>query len=164
MTATQVSGPIKKALSRPPAAQARISRATSTPQFATSAQSEWLSKDGTLGRVIYYITVVRFGLEDNDGFECPNRRMPKEATVFRVKSCPRCVGDLFLERVDGVHEWACLQCGHRSSAYVTTTAPPSKADLKARRFDRATDDDLGNGAVEWTKAPSETKIGLPLSA
>lgn len=164
MTATQVSSPIEKALQ----SAARFASARISVQLAVTvrdvSQSEWLSKDGTLGRVIYYITAVRFGLEDSDGFECQTAGCRKRRLVFRVKSCPRCVGDLFLERVDGVHEWACLQCGHRSSAYVTTTAPPSKADLKARRFDRAADDDLGNGAVEWTKAPSETKIGLPLSA
>jgi hypothetical protein len=86
--------------------------------------------------------------------------------VFRVKSCPRCVGDLYLENLTGVHEWTCLQCGHSLSACVTTSAPPSKAEFKALRFDKAADDDLRHdrSSVQWTKAPARPQVGLPLTA
>jgi hypothetical protein len=86
--------------------------------------------------------------------------------VFRVKSCSRCVGDLYLENLTGVHEWTCLQCGHRSPAWVTTSVAPSKAEVKARRFDSAADDDLMRDPsnVERTKAPAKPQISLPLSA
>ena len=86
--------------------------------------------------------------------------------MFRVKSCSRCVGDLYLENVTGVHEWTCLQCGHRSPAWVTNLAPPSKAELKARLFDNAADDDLRGDplSIERTKATARPQPGLPLSA
>jgi hypothetical protein len=86
--------------------------------------------------------------------------------VFRVKSCPRCVGDLYLENLTGVHEWTCLQCGHRSPACVTTSAAPSKAEFKARRFDTAADADLMSGTTDEAlrKATAKPQIGLPLSA
>jgi hypothetical protein len=86
--------------------------------------------------------------------------------VFRVKSCPRCVGDLFLENLTGVHEWTCLQCGHSSPAFVTASGPPSKAEVRALRFDTAADDDLrrDHSNVERTKAPVRPQVGLPLSA
>jgi hypothetical protein len=86
--------------------------------------------------------------------------------VFRVKSCPRCVGDLYLDNLTGFHEWTCLQCGHRSPACVTTSAPPSKAELKARRFDTAADADLRVHPlnIERTKAPARPQVGVPLSA
>jgi ribosomal protein L37AE/L43A len=32
------------------------------------------------------------------------------------KSCPRCHGDLFLDRNDGPAMWACLQCGRNFDA------------------------------------------------
>lgn len=86
--------------------------------------------------------------------------------MFQVKSCPRCVGDLYLQNLTGVHEWTCLHCGHSLPACVTTSAPPSFAEFRARRFDAATDDDLRRDPlhVERTLAPARPEVGLPLSA
>lgn len=76
--------------------------------------------------------------------------------MFRVRSCPRCVGDLFLEEGDCVREWVCLQCGHRASTSLMV-APgllPSGAQLKDRCFDRAADRDLEG------YHPGERRAGL----
>ncbi len=34
--------------------------------------------------------------------------------MLRLKSCPRCHGDMMEEKLLGEVELACLQCGHRS--------------------------------------------------
>jgi hypothetical protein len=39
------------------------------------------------------------------------------------KSCPRCRGDLFLDRNDGPAMWSCLQCGRNFDA--RSVAAPS---------------------------------------
>lgn len=40
------------------------------------------------------------------------------------KSCPRCSGDLFLDRSDGPAAWTCLQCGRAfTTAAMQADAP-----------------------------------------
>jgi ribosomal protein L37AE/L43A len=38
------------------------------------------------------------------------------------KSCPRCRGDLFLDRSDGPALWSCLQCGR---SFAVSAKQPS---------------------------------------
>ncbi len=74
--------------------------------------------------------------------------------MLRIKSCPRCVGDMFLESSPDGPEWVCVQCGHRHdaarSALTASPAPPrfsptgrSQTDGWDMRFGRAMDRDLG---------------------
>lgn len=41
--------------------------------------------------------------------------------MLRLKSCPRCRGDMMEEKMLGEAELVCLQCGHRS--YPQPAAP-----------------------------------------
>ena len=52
------------------------------------------------------------------------------------KSCPRCRGDLFLDRSDGPPQWNCLQCGR--SFHVSALQP---AEMRAPVT-------IGNGSQE----------------
>lgn len=82
--------------------------------------------------------------------------------MFRVKSCPRCAGDLYLQNSTGIYEWTCEQCGHSSPACVTTSTQPSNAELKDLRFDNAADADLraDPSNAGRTKAPARRQAGL----
>ncbi len=75
--------------------------------------------------------------------------------MLRIKCCPKCVGDLFLENgLDG-QEWLCVQCGYRTEVVVTSwVRPVHRREPAGRgrslvlegfdvRFNRAADRDLG---------------------
>ena len=55
--------------------------------------------------------------------------------MLRLKSCPRCHGDMIEEKLLGEVELACLQCGHRSFLQpaaerpTTRPAPPARERL-----------------------------------
>lgn len=49
--------------------------------------------------------------------------------MLRLKSCPRCHGDMMEEKMLGEAELVCLQCGHRSfppPAATRLAAPPTR--------------------------------------
>jgi len=50
------------------------------------------------------------------------------------KSCPRCRGDLFLDRSDGPALWTCLQCGR---AYAPAAPQEQPTPLAAVRHGQA---------------------------
>lgn len=85
--------------------------------------------------------------------------------MLRFKCCPRCVGDMVLERGPDGPEWVCLQCGFRRGASPAAEAAITSHrgvgvvgagwtpwDLSARRFDHAADSDLGATARGRPKA------------
>lgn len=48
------------------------------------------------------------------------------------KSCPRCQGDLFLDRSDGPAMWSCLQCGRTFGVTtVNATEPVGREQIRA---------------------------------
>jgi ribosomal protein L37AE/L43A len=53
------------------------------------------------------------------------------------KSCPRCRGDLFLDRSDGPALWNCLQCGRTFHPGAEQTAGELKAPVTIGTRDRA---------------------------
>ena len=42
--------------------------------------------------------------------------------MLMVKACPRCKGDMFVERDRFGWHWQCLQCGHLRDLKVVATA------------------------------------------
>jgi hypothetical protein len=58
--------------------------------------------------------------------------------VVKLKSCPRCIGDVFLEHDRVGAEWVCVQCGYRREIHPISRA---RAGDRARR----------GGAVPWPR-------------
>ena len=54
--------------------------------------------------------------------------------VWRFKSCPKCNGDMLINRdSDGWYQW-CLQCGHQHDLTdVIEVWPPDKAEKKVAK-------------------------------
>ncbi len=70
--------------------------------------------------------------------------------LWKLKKCPRCHGDLFLDKdTDGWYE-QCLQCGYRRGmkALVTETTPvpddegPTPAEVHTRRHRTTTREEM----------------------
>ena len=56
--------------------------------------------------------------------------------MWRLKGCPRCRGDMQLDRDrNGRHEW-CLQCGHQT--YIKDTVMASRRTGEKKRLTRST--------------------------
>lgn len=53
------------------------------------------------------------------------------------KSCPRCRGDLFLDRSDGPAMWSCLQCGRAFDTVAGHTPAGGRVPVGAGTQDRA---------------------------
>jgi hypothetical protein len=53
------------------------------------------------------------------------------------KACPRCHGDLFLDRADGPVVLTCLQCGRSFQPAARQTEGPERATVGAGSHDRA---------------------------
>ena len=53
------------------------------------------------------------------------------------KSCPRCRGDLFLDRSDGPALWNCLQCGRTFEPRAEHIAAENRASVTIGAGDRA---------------------------
>ena len=78
--------------------------------------------------------------------------MEKPMVLWKLKKCPRCHGDLFLDRdTDGWYE-QCLQCGYRRGMKtITETQPfpeedsPTPAEVRPRKHRAARDEPSGVG-------------------
>ena len=46
---------------------------------------------------------------------CCERRCIEWRWPVLLRSCPRCSGDLFVERLPGAEDLVCLQCGYRKT-------------------------------------------------
>jgi predicted nucleic acid-binding Zn-ribbon protein len=46
---------------------------------------------------------------------------------LKPKACPRCCGDIFVDRADEEPEEVCIQCGYRKYIRVTDNARPETA-------------------------------------
>jgi hypothetical protein len=53
------------------------------------------------------------------------------------KSCPRCRGDLFLDRSDGPALWNCLQCGRSFQPRTEQISAESAAPVAVGARERA---------------------------
>ncbi len=53
--------------------------------------------------------------------------------LFWFKACPRCKGDLFLEKDEYGPEWTCLQCGYRRDIMKSTKVLPGAHPVKAHK-------------------------------
>jgi hypothetical protein len=51
--------------------------------------------------------------------------------MIALKACPRCRGDMFLERLVGDAELLCLQCGYRTDFEATPLGLTARAARKA---------------------------------
>jgi len=47
--------------------------------------------------------------------------------MILLKSCPRCHGDMMLEKLPGDADFVCLQCGYRSAAIEQTDTVPRRS-------------------------------------
>jgi hypothetical protein len=78
--------------------------------------------------------------------------------MLRLKSCGRCLGDMFSESSSDGFEWVCVQCGYREDE--AARAGPIGVDRMLRnavrlhweasngKFDRAVDADLASTSRE----------------
>ena len=56
----------------------------------------------------------------------------KEVRMILLKSCPRCHGDMMLEKLPGDADFVCLQCGYRSAAIEQTDTVPAPVPVRIR--------------------------------
>ncbi len=84
--------------------------------------------------------------------------------LWKLKKCPRCHGDLFLDRdTDGWYE-QCLQCGYRRGMKtITETSPitddegPTPAEVRTRRRRTATHDGEPDDEARRTPRPGSER-------
>jgi len=80
--------------------------------------------------------------------------------LWKLKKCPRCHGDLFLDKdTDGWYE-QCLQCGYRRGMKAITEASPvpedegpTPAEVRTRRRRTATHDGEPTDVAHRTPRP-----------